>query len=114
MSTPTIWYYGDQKITGNYTQNRNFTVGGQGISVNPVFLTTNVLTASVSSNIGYLAAPWYNLYATGANVTVLNVTSIVTMNINTLSGTGTPYISNILGNVFTSNAVTLSCVRLPL
>jgi hypothetical protein len=111
MSTPTIWYYGDQNITGNYTQNRNFTVGGQGISVNPVFLTTNVLTASVSSNIGYLAAPWYNLYATGANVTVLNVTSVATLNVNTPSSTGTPYISNILGNVFTSNSVTAQSIN---
>jgi len=105
MSTPTIWYYGDQKITGNYTQNQNFTLAGSS------FQTSNITATTTTSNIGTPAVPWYTVYTNSANVSVLNVTSIVTMNINTLSGTGTLYISNILGNLYTSNSVTAQSIN---
>jgi len=79
MSTPTIWYYGDQTITGNYTQNQSLTLSGQ----TPIFLTyANVTTASATSNVGSAGTPWSVLYSKGANVTVMNVTSVGQLYVN--------------------------------
>jgi hypothetical protein len=86
---PTIYYYGDQRITGNYTNPQNFVLSGS------PFQTNNLLTASTSSNVGNnLSTSWYNLYVTGANVTVLNVTSLASLNVVSLT------------NIFTSNSIT--------
>ena len=98
MST-TIWYYGDQRITGNYTQQQNFTLLG------PTFYSVNVLTASATSNIGASSAPWDNLYVKSSNVTVLQSPILATLNVNTPSAKGSPYIANIFGNVYTSNSI---------
>jgi hypothetical protein len=65
-----------------------------------------VTTASATSNVGSAGTPWSVLYSKGANVTVMNVTSVATLNVNTRSGTGSPYIANVLGNILTSNSVT--------
>jgi len=89
MSTPTIWYYGDQKITGNYTQNQNFTLAGS------PYNTSNITATTTTSNIGTPAVPWYTVYTNSANVSVLNVMSFPVFFANTI---GPPL--NLLGLIW--------------
>ena len=99
----TIWYYGDQKVLGNYVQNQNFTSGG-------VFYASNITTLGVSAYIGAPGGPWF----TSANVVTSNLqTANLTSFFPNMSLNGYKYGANtsntsFLGNFYVSNSLTAS------
>jgi len=83
MSSPTIWYYGDQTVTGGYTQNQQLSVLGSG--------TFNNFTGPT---LGSSGSQFKSFYTSNANVSVLNVQSL-------------SFISQVPGNVNVTNAISV-------
>jgi hypothetical protein len=97
---PIITNFGDTNTTGNVTLSQNLTVQGSF-----AIFYGSILTGSGNSTLGNVANPFSNLYATNANISNINTTSIFGTSGFVGIGTTNPNATlHVQGNIYASNA----------
>jgi hypothetical protein len=97
---PIITNFGDTNTTGNVTLSQNLTVQGSF-----AIFYGSILTGSGKSTLGNVTNPFSNLYATNANISNINTTSIFGTSGFVGIGTTNPSATlHVQGNIYASNA----------
>ena len=102
MAAPVNYYWGDVVTTGNTTMQQSLTVLGQ-----PYFGANIQSAVNGGPSIGSAAVPFANAFFTRANAAMNVVTMSAVIGINVASATAN---LQVQGNVFVSNAVSLTNV----